>query len=97
MKYRKKLVVVEAEQFLPDGEVWPNDVERHTNHDNRAGPCVVCKNSLEEHGRLQNVRRGYSLVCPGDWIITHPHGGKTVCCKGAFRAYYEPVEEEAHA
>lgn len=81
-KYRKKPVVVEAEQFWPNKKPWPKGV----------ACCCICKqityNVTTIHGQLTSV-------IPADWIIMEPDGIHAYPCKpDIFKATYEAVESE---
>ena len=79
-KFRKKPVVVEAEQFLPNLNKWPAGVE--ADHRSPTGFSI---------GTLENTAQGHE-VAPGDWIITGVKGEKYNCKPDIFRATYEPAE-----
>lgn len=82
MKFRKKPVIIEAEQFYPEVKPWPEGV--YAVGGNARGE-VCCIDTLE--GRLH--------VSPGDWIITGVRGEKYPCKPDIFEATYEPVPEGA--
>lgn len=89
MKFRKKPVMVEAEQYLgptsipspgpmpttPAGVVW-----RVFDSTGDRYPCIE---TLE--GRM--------VVSPGDWVITGVKGERYPCKPDIFAATYEPVKE----
>ncbi|MHC4643921.1 MAG: hypothetical protein ACYTBJ_00365 [Planctomycetota bacterium] len=77
-KFRKKPIVVEAEQFWPNEKPWPEGVVEvwHCGQS-------FCTPTLG--GRMQ--------VLPGDWIITGIKGGRYLCKPDIFELTYEPVEE----
>lgn len=77
-RYRKKPVVVEAEQYhaYPESGGWPKGVQVEEG----AGPFVVTT-----HGQ-----RAY--LESGDWVITEPDGrGHYPCKPHIFAATYEAV------
>lgn len=88
-QFRKKPVVVEAEQFRTGWPQWPRGVTGARLQHNRVGerdywpagsPVVVTI-----HGQT-------TLVADGDWIITEPDGIHHYPCKpDIFAATYEPV------
>lgn len=82
MKYRKRPVVIEAEQFLPENlsRPWPAGVEESA--DSGTGYRI---HTLEGGMKGQEVT-------PGDFIITGVQGEKYPCKPDIFRATYEPVE-----
>lgn len=80
MKYRKKPVVVEAEQFWPTALPWPAGVEEVADP---ASPTGYVINTLE----------GRHEVTPGDFIITGVAGERYPCKPEIFAATYEPVDE----
>jgi hypothetical protein len=76
-KFRKKPVVIEAEQWFPDCEVA--GVRVH--YAQGKYPIALC-DTLE----------GAHMVSPGDWIITGVKGEKYPCKPDIFAMTYEPVE-----
>ena len=83
-KYRKKPVVIEAEQFWPDEIKFPTGVERRVGD---GGKLEAFVQTLE----------GPLNVSPGDWIITGVKGEKYPCKPDIFEATYEPVDGGPHA
>jgi hypothetical protein len=85
--YRRKPLVVAAQQFLPTSPgPWPRGVEvSNVQGDNRAYVTTI-------HGQR-------AFVAPGDWIIEERDGMHFYLCKpDIFAATYEAVtEEESHA
>jgi hypothetical protein len=80
MKYRKKPIVIEAEQFFPEQMPWPDGVYSSSTPGNTKS-YVVC--TLE----------GNMNVTPGDWIITGVKGERYPCKPDIFDMTYEKVEE----
>ncbi len=78
-KFRKKPVVIEAEQWFPGKEV----TGVHTTNTSPACPDAAHVHTLE----------GALKVSPGDWIITGVKGERYPCKPDIFEATYEPVEE----
>ena len=78
-QYRKKPVVIEAEQFHPDQKPWPPGVEVERRF---AGTTGFRINTLE----------GWYAVTPDDWIITGIKGEKYPCKPDIFEATYDPVD-----
>lgn len=82
-KYRKKPIVVEAEQFFPDKTPWPKGVRLGGGH---ALDFYV----ITIHGQ-------FTPIVAGDWIIPEPPGDyvgdRAYPCKpDIFEATYEKVE-----
>jgi hypothetical protein len=78
MKYRKKPVVIEAEQFFEHGtDGWP---------------LGVYKDSASPTGFAIDTLEGSYHVTEGDWIITGIKGEKYPCKPDVFEATYEPAE-----
>ena len=79
-KFRKKPIVIEAEQWQPgkniDGVV--------SNWDNN--PMMSGRYSVQ-------TLEGWLTVSPGDWIITVVAGERYPCKDWIFRATYESVED----
>jgi len=92
-KYRKKPVVVEAEQWW-NMESDVKDVEQylhpHTDEDSEELSCGYCGNTLANHGWVNTLEGGH-IVCPGDFIITGIVGEKYPCKPGIFADTYEAV------
>jgi hypothetical protein len=90
-KFRKKPVVIEAEQFfnpkmsafghVPDGVKW-RDVQRGDDSDTVWAGGMYYIETLE----------GPLRVSDGDWIITGVKGEKYPCKPDIFEATYEPVD-----
>ena len=89
-KYRKKPVVIDAEQFWPFEDEWPGDVVRLEVQDDEL--CSHCGFNLIDHGWI-NTLEGQMMVCPGDMVITGVRGEKYACKPDIFAMTYEKVEE----
>jgi hypothetical protein len=79
MKFRKKPIIIEAEQFWPGVEPWPDGVYESYLYGNPESYVIT---TLE----------GNMNVTPGDWIITGVKGEKYPCKPDIFEATYEKVE-----
>ena len=77
-KYRKRPVIVEAEQFFPDREPWPDGVSGGFRGE---GDWVAWIETLE----------GDMDVSSGDWIITGVKGERYPCKPDIFEMTYEAV------
>jgi hypothetical protein len=82
VKFRKKPVVIEAEQFFPERVPWP------------AG--VLCEPE-KRLGYFINTPEGPFQVTPRDWIITGVKGERYPCKPDIFEATYEQVDVRATA
>ena len=82
-KFKKKPIVVEAEQFFPDKLPWPDGVE-----DRRQGSLIGSTQPYEI-----KTLEGTHAVIPGDWIITGIKGEKYPCKADIFEAKYDPVND----
>lgn len=81
-KFRKRPVVIEAEQFLPGKSPWPKGV-------------YVAK-AGERQGEVKfqiDTPEGPFVVKPGDWIIVGIKGERYPCKPDIFEATYERVEK----
>ncbi len=95
-KFRKKPVIVEAEQFFPDNQPWPEGV---LPYGSPGVPAWGLDVDAEAQGRDVHVRvlwwigtlEGGHRVDPGDWIITGVHGEKYPCKPDIFEQTYEAV------
>ena len=79
MKFRKKPIVIDAEQFWPDKEPWPEGVRPFVG--TGEAPLQYFIETLE----------GPYQVTPGDWIITGIKGERYPCKPDIFDATYELI------
>lgn len=83
MKYRKKPVVIEAEQFNPNIKPWP--------------ACIIPWEAIHPRdlswGYI-NTLEGKMHVQAGDWIITGVKGEFYPCKPDIFEMTYESADEE---
>ncbi len=99
-RYRKKLVVIDAEQWVKNCAWWevdsvlygvkpirPETLDPPITMETR---CDHCQELMWDHGWVQ-VAFGGQIVCPGDWIIQGPKGEKYPCRAIIFDATYELV------
>ena len=90
MKYRKKPVVIEAQQWFwrqqEHDAVLPFWTDKWV-----VNKCPQCGGKAEQHGRVPTLE-GEHIVCPGDWIITGIKGEHYPCKPDIFAATYEPVD-----
>lgn len=92
MKFRKKPVVIEAEQWFPGKHV---DGVCGDDPNKLCGSVLV--GGLEDNAHLKphvHTLEGIYAVTPGDWIITGVKGEKYPCKPDIFPLTYEPVEED---
>lgn len=89
-KYRKKPVVVEAEQWFPgknvEGVIPLSEAPL-------VNPILIKETGypVEQLGYIHTLEGGY-IVSPGDWIITGVKGEKYACKPDVFEKTYEKVE-----
>lgn len=88
-QYRKKPVVIEAEQFHPQNKPYPDGVETYTKEKTEE----VDGTTNEWYGWRILTLEGIHEVSPGDWIITGVKGEKYACKPDIFDMTYEKVEE----
>lgn len=82
MKYRKKPVVIEAEEWWPGVEIEGVEEIRHS--------------TIGLIGRiktLEDTDESARYVTPGDFIITGVEGEKYACKPDIFHKTYEPVDK----
>lgn len=106
MKYRKKPVVIEAEQWLEvtyDREatcgiepenfpIYHLDVGYYRTPDlDGQDKCKHCEEIMHFHGWIDTLEGGH-IVCPKDWIITGVRGERYPCKPDIFEQTYEKVE-----
>jgi len=90
MKYRKKPIVIEAEQFFPDCHPWPKGVHGvNPNH-----PNFIIKDSSKVTAWGIQTLEGWHLVSPGDWIITGIKGEHYPVKPDIFELTYERIFED---
>ena len=108
MKYRKKPVIIEAEQwsnvtydreathgFEPENcPIYHLNVGyfRHPNISGRK-KCKHCGNRMHKHGWIDTLEGGH-IVCPNDWIIKGVVGEFYPIKNDIFLKTYEEVKEE---
>jgi hypothetical protein len=88
MKFRKKPVVIEAEQFFPD-KPWPPGVEESKLQHNVPGD----RDYWPAGAPVVSTLEGPHHVSLGDWIITGVKGERYPCKPDIFEARYEPVDD----
>jgi hypothetical protein len=86
VKYRKKPVVIEAEQF---------DYDRFDELKLKYGLRQLHSRDHQERVAWIVTLEGDMCVCDGDWIITGVKGEKYPCKPDIFAETYEPVEAGA--
>jgi len=106
-KYRKKPVVIEAEQWFKvtgDEKAMhgrkPEDLPiyhlqvgyyRHPKLDGQI-KCKRCGDIMHIHGWIDTLEGGH-IVCPSDWIIKGIKGEFYPCKPDIFEATYEEVSD----
>ena len=78
MKFRKKPIVIDAEQFFENQKPWPEGVFHVPN------PCPPGKHHFVK------TLEGTLTVSERDWIITGVKGERYPCKPDIFEATYEP-------
>jgi len=106
MKYRKKPVVIEAEQWFQvtydreaghgiepeDMPIYHLDVGYFRRPDiSGESLCSECGKSFHVHGWIDTLEDGHR-VCPGDFIITGIKGELYPCKPDIFEQTYEEVK-----
>lgn len=87
MKYRKKPIVIEAEQWWPGSDV--EGVEQPIPY------SIAEENHIDDfwrYGWIKTLEGGH-IVSPGDYIITGIKGEKYPCKTDIFKETYDPVDE----
>lgn len=91
MKYRKKPVVIEAEQFTSNNEVGSPTMDRIVNWINQGrDECGAWHNGTDIFIR---TLEGEMRATVGDWIIRGVKGEFYPCKPDIFAATYEPVPD----
>ena len=86
MKFRKKPIIIDAEQWFPEKEI--EGVINQTSYVNGVIPV---------HYGIVSTLEGDMRVSFGDWIITGINGEKYPCKPDIFEKTYERVCEESQA
>lgn len=90
-RYRKKPVVISAEQYLPNKSPLPAGVVELPDHvRERMQGAEILHPGLKWIETLE----GGHVVSPGDYIITGIKGERYPCKPDIFEATYEKVEGE---
>ncbi len=85
MKFRKKPVVIEAEQWLPG--------DNHTGHIPAGiNQCVYLPNGTQAYAVIKTLE-GDMRAQPGDWIIRGVKGEYYPCKPDIFEQTYEQVSD----
>jgi hypothetical protein len=87
-KYRKKPVIIEAEQWFPDKEISGVIFLPAQEVSSRTGGIAF---TMPKRAVIDTLE-GVLFVSPGDWIITGIQGEKYPCKPDIFQATYEPAE-----
>lgn len=87
MKFRKKPVVIEAEQFLPPVRPLPADMKELMGVEVPGYPGAP-----DDAVTVIETLEGPHIVSPGDWIITGVKGERYPCKPDIFEATYDPAE-----
>lgn len=87
-QFRKRPVVISAEQFFPDQPPWPEGVQYHEKCE---APGAAC--SLDGTYYIDTLEGRALHVQPGDWIITGIAGERYPCKADVFAATYDAVPE----
>lgn len=95
MKYRKKPIAVEVEQWFQGQSVA--GVEPFADSDSRVERAMMDAlpwgTEPEQYGYIWTLEGGH-VVTPGDWIVTGPSGEKWPVKDAIFRTTYETVSED---
>ena len=87
MKYRRKPIIVEAEQFDPNKKPWPTGVEELK---------ANWKGQMARDGgsRFHFFGAALSKIQVGDWVVTCPGGARYVVPMFDFHDFYEVITEK---
>lgn len=99
-KFRKKPVVIEAEQWFPPGHPQHNPAMLTRRKGNTVNPPDYRQvgdlyqfstiRGMGDYVFMIRTLEGSLTVSPGDWIITGVKGEKYPCKPDIFEATYEP-------
>jgi len=82
MQYRKKPVVIDADQWLPNDRVC------------RENAALIPGARVDGDKLLIDTLEGMMTASPGDWVIRGIRGEYYPCKPDIFEATYEPVPQE---
>lgn len=91
MKFKKKPIEVEANQWFKNGDN-PLVISYQCGTTKGERYCGHCGKKLKYHGWIWTLEGGF-IVCPGDWIITGLKGESYPCKPDIFDKTYDKVEE----
>lgn len=90
-KYRKKPVVIEAEQYNGSNNPF-NSIKEH-----QCGyrMCPLCGGDMQKHKYIETMHDGQTvIVLPGDWIIPDGKPNTFYPCKNeVFIKTYDLIDE----
>jgi len=90
-KFRKKPIIIEAEQFLPEKGQWPIGVRNRP--ESLCGCVALLGGESTPHVHTAHQAQRVDVVS-GDWIVPEPDGEHYYPVKPSiFENTYEPVEE----
>jgi len=88
-KYRKKPVVIEAEQWFSIRDA-PESNSKIYSRGNNSKFCEKCGELFGIHGLCPTLE-GDHIICPGDWIIKGVKGEFYPCKPDIFEMTYDKV------
>ncbi len=91
IKFRKKPIVVEAEQWFPESLTFFGIVLSPISSRN-ARAFNISPGKRREYGLIE-YNGCHFLVSTGDWIIRDPSGELKPCKQDVFDLLYEKIEE----
>ncbi len=94
MKFRKKPVIINAEQWFPGSDldgVEEFETELHYSYGLLMGEREYNVGPKRRVGKIKTLEGGLYIE-PGDWVITGIKGEKYPCKPDIFEATYEKVE-----
>lgn len=92
MKFFKKAIVIEAEQFWASSEIWPDGVYFDPKHEH----AVQSYQGQVGHFVIWTLE-GLMEVNPGDWIITGIAGERYPCKQEIFEKTYTQIAANDYA
>ena len=93
MKYRKKPVVIDAEQYKEGMEDGFEERYIDHNHPNLTFGIQASENDTPVQVPYIKTLEGKHLITKGDWIITGIQGERYPCKPDIFNETYDAVEE----
>ena len=89
MKTYYTLKTINAKQWFKVGDALEANIGKF--FENQCSDCVSCGKLISKHGRMFCPSHGFTLVCPGDWIVKRDDGTFYTIKKEIFDKEYKEL------